>query len=168
MTKKAIALFDFDGTITVDDSLLGFIRHFVGDGRFLAGMAFLTPMLLLYKAGIIPNYKAKQMLLAHFFRGVSQKRFYEIASRYSLHHIDKITRPQAMERIAWHKERGHKIVVVSASIDCWLRPWCDKNGLELLATKLEIKDEVITGKFLTQNCYGEEKVKRIKEATLLI
>lgn len=33
MSKK-IAFFDFDGTITTDDSLLKFIRFVVGDRRF--------------------------------------------------------------------------------------------------------------------------------------
>ena len=78
-------------------------------------------------------------------------------------HIDKIVRPKAIEKINWHKNQGHKVVVVSASIECWLRPWCEKNGLELIATKLEIKDDIVTGKLLSKNCYGVEKVNRIKE-----
>ena len=68
-----------------------------------------------------------------------------------------------MEKIVWHKEQGHKVVIVSASIECWLKPWCDKNGLGLIATKLEIKDGRVTGKFLTKNCYGIEKANRVKE-----
>ena len=160
---SAIAFFDFDGTITTDDSLLKFIRFVVGDRRFLLGLVFLSPMLVLYKLKIIPNYKAKQYMLSWFFKGMSQKRFWEVANAYSLNHIDKIVRPKAMEKIVWHKAQGHQVVIVSASIDCWLRPWCEKNGLELLATKLEIKDGFVTGKLLTNNCYGVEKINRIKE-----
>jgi HAD superfamily phosphoserine phosphatase-like hydrolase len=68
-----------------------------------------------------------------------------------------------MERIQWHKAQGHKVVIVSASIACWLKPGCDRNGLELIATKLEIKEGIVTGKLLTRNCYGIEKVNRVKE-----
>lgn len=162
MSKK-IAFFDFDGTITTDDSLLKFIKFVVGDKRFLVGLISLSPMLVLYKLKIIPNYKAKEYLLSWYFKGMRKEIFFEVARKYSLIHIDKILRPKAMERINWHKQQGHKIVVVSASIDCWIRPWCEKNNLELIATKLDISEENITGKFLTKNCYGQEKVNRIRK-----
>ena len=158
-----LTLFDFDGTITTDDSLLKFIRFVVGDRRFLLGLVILSPMLVLYKLKLIPNYKAKQYMLSWFFKGMSKDAFLKVANEYSLVHIDKILRPKAIEKINWHKNQGHKVVVVSASIECWLRPWCEKNSLELIATKLEIKDDIVTGKLLSKNCYGVEKVNRIKE-----
>lgn len=158
-----LAIFDFDGTITKDDSLLKFIRFVVGDIRFLIGLVVLSPILVAYKLKVIPNYKAKQKMLSWFFKGYSEDAFIKVANEYSLNHIDKILRSKAMEKLKWHKEQNHKIVIVSASIDCWLRPWCEKNGFELLATKLEIKDKMVTGKLLTKNCYGQEKVNRIKE-----
>lgn len=158
-----IAFFDFDGTITTDDSLLKFIRFVVGDRRFLLGLVVLSPMLVLYKLKLIPNYKAKQYMLSWFFKDMRKVDFLKVANEYSLVHIDKILRPKAIEKINWHKNQGHKVVVVSASIECWLRPWCEKNNLELIATKLEIKDGIVTGKLLSKNCYGVEKVNRIKE-----
>lgn len=158
-----LTLFDFDGTITTDDSLLKFIRFVVGDTKFIIGLIALSPTLTLYKLKLIPNYKAKQKMLSYFFKGCSEEYFRKVANEYSLNHIDKILRPKAMEKIQWHKEQGHKAVVVSASIDCWLRPWCERNDLELIATQLEIKDSVVTGNLLTKNCYGVEKVNRIKK-----
>ena len=160
---SAIAFFDFDGTITTDDSLLKFIRFVVGDRRFLLGLVVLSPMLVLYKLKLIPNYKAKQYMLSWFFKGMSKDAFLKVANEYSLVHIDKILRPKAIEKINWHKNQGHKVVVVSASIECWLRPWCEKNSLECIGTKLEIKDDIVTGKLLSKNCYGVEKINRIKE-----
>jgi len=158
-----LALFDFDGTITTDDSLIKFIRFAVGDVKFLWGMTVLSPMLTAYKLKLIPNYKAKQMMLSYFFKGIDEQQFLKIAKEYSLKHIDTILLPQAMEKIAWHKEQGHKIVIVSASVECWLKPWCDKNGLNLIATKMEMQEGMVTGKFHTKNCYGPEKAKRVKE-----
>jgi len=158
-----LSLFDFDGTITTDDSLIKFIRFVVGDIKFVTGMVVLSPMLTAYKLKLIPNYKAKQYMLSYFFKGMNEEEFMKVANEYSLKHIDTILRPKAMEKIQWHKEQGHKVVIVSASIACWLKPWCAKNGLELIATKLEIKDGIVTGKLLTRNCYGIEKVNRVKE-----
>ncbi len=159
-----LALFDFDGTITTDDSLIKFICFVVGDAKFIWGMVLLSPMLTVYKLKLIPNYKAKQYMLSYFFKGMREEKFMQVANEYSLKHIDTILRPKAMEKIAWHKEQGHKIVIVSASIECWLKPWCDENNLDLIATKLEIKEGNITGKFLTKNCYGIEKANRVQEA----
>jgi phosphatidylglycerophosphatase C len=158
-----IVLFDFDGTITTDDSLIKFIRFVVGDAKTLWGMILLSPMLITYKLKFIPNYKAKQTMLSYFFKGMNEHQFQKVAEEYSLKHIDTMLRPKAMERIAWHKDLGHKVIIVSASIECWIRPWCDQNDLDLIATKVEIKDGLMTGKFLTKNCYGIEKVNRVKE-----
>ncbi|AXH14466.1 HAD-IB family hydrolase [Malaciobacter mytili LMG 24559] len=162
MKQNNIAFFDFDGTITIDDTLLKFIRFVVGDKKFLVGLFILSPILILYKIKIIPNYKAKQYMLSWYFKGMQKEEFFKVSYEYSMNYIDSIVRQKAKERLLWHKNQGDKIVVVSASIDCWIRPWCEKNGLELIATKLEIKNNKISGKLLTKNCYGQEKVNRIK------
>lgn len=159
-----IAFFDFDGTITTRDSLFEFIRFAVGDVKMFLGIALLSPMLMAYKLKIIPNYKAKQWMLAYFFKGKDETTFKQIAQHYALSQIEPILRAQAMEKIAWHKKHGDQIVVVSASIESWLKPWCDKHDLALLSTQLEFKQGIVTGQFATPNCYGPEKVTRIKAA----
>ncbi|KIM03972.1 MAG: haloacid dehalogenase [Sulfurovum sp. AS07-7] len=159
-----IAFFDFDGTITTDDSLLKFIRFVVGNFKFMQGLAVLSPVLFLYKLKVIPNYKAKQLMLSYFFKGMSEKSFIEVAKKYSLEHIDSIVREDAMKQIQWHQERGDQVVVVSASLECCLKPWCVIHNLDVLATRLKIKEGIVTGQFLTKNCYGIEKEHRIKEA----
>lgn len=159
---RHIAFFDFDGTITTKDSLIDFIRFAIGDLKFLWGMFFLSPMLILYKLRLIPNDQAKQKMLSYFFKNMVKADFIHLANEYSLKRIKHILRPKAMERIAWHKQRKHEIVIVSASIESWLKPWCDDHSLALIATKLEFKHNTITGKFATKNCYGIEKVTRIK------
>ena len=90
-------------------------------------------------------------------------KFMKVANEYSLNNIKLILRIKAMEKIRWHKKQGHKVVVVSASIECWLKPWCDENNLDLIATKLGVEDGIVTGRFLTKNCYGIEKEIRVKE-----
>jgi phosphatidylglycerophosphatase C len=159
-----LALFDFDGTITTDDSLIKFIHFVVGDAKTLWGMILLSPMLITYKLKFIPNYKAKQIMFSYFFKGMNEHQFQKVSEEYSLKHIDTMLRPKAMERITWHKDLGHKVIIASASIECWIKPWCNQNDLDLIATRVEIKDGLMTGKFLTKNCYGIEKVNRVKEA----
>ncbi len=156
-----LALFDFDGTVTHKDSMADFIIYCVGKKRFFWGLVMLTPVLLLYALKAIPNDVTKQKLLAHFFEGWPESKLNKLAKEYTVNGINRIIRNDAMERIQWHKERGHKVVIVSASMKQWLKGWAAKNELDLIATTLEVKDSKITGRFAGLNCYGAEKARRI-------
>ncbi len=163
MTNDVIAFFDFDGTITNKDSLPDFIKYVVGKKRYYIGIFLLCPMLVRYMLKLIPNYTAKEKLISHFFKEKNEIEFKKIANQYSIEQIDKIVRPKAIEQISWHKNNNHKIVVVSASMEDWLHAWCKQNDLDLIGTKLDFDNGVFTGNFLSKNCYGIEKVNRIKE-----
>ena len=121
-------------------------------------------MLTFYKLKLIPNHIAKEKLITYFLKDWNADQFQKLADQYSLYQIDKITRPKAIEKIRWHQVEGHKVVIVSASMECWLKAWCQKNGLDLIATKLEVRGGKLTGKFSTKNCHGIEKVNRIKKS----
>ena len=158
-----LALFDFDGTITFKDSFAGFIKYAVGQTRFYLGVACLTPVFAGFLFGLISAWRAKELMSIFFFSGRDAHTFKELALKYSREELPKIVRGIAQERIEWHKQRGDTVVVVSASIDLWLKGWCDAQHVELIATKLEEKDGRISGRFATKNCNGREKVRRIKE-----
>jgi len=157
-----LALFDFDGTITTKDTLVEFIKYAKGSHVYYLGLMVLSPMLLRYYLKLMPNDIAKEKMIAYFFRGWSEAHFRDVASSYAKSQIDSIVRPEALERIGWHKERGDVVVVVSASIDCWIRGWTDRYGIDLLSTQLEFDDHKFTGRFKTKNCYGSDKVDRVK------
>jgi len=157
-----LAFFDFDGTITTKDSLVDFIQFAVGRGAYYRGLLVLSPMLTAYLLKLIPSQRAKERLIAYYFQDWGREEFKKTANRYAIKQIDSIVRPDALEKIRWHQAQGHRVVVVSASIECWLKAWCTKQGIELLSTKLEFFDEKISGRFATKNCYGAEKANRIK------
>ncbi|OPX97575.1 MAG: hypothetical protein A4E58_01339 [Syntrophorhabdus sp. PtaB.Bin006] len=159
----ALALFDFDGTITCRDSFAGFTKYLVGKTRFYLGVACLMPVVAGFFLGFIRAWRAKELMSMLFFRGRDVREFEESASRYSREELPGIVRKIAVERIEWHQQRGDTVVVVSASIDSWLKGWCETHGVDLIATELEAKEGRISGKFLTRNCSGREKVRRITE-----
>ena len=158
-----IAFFDFDGTITKADSTARFIRYLVGDSKFFIGIFFLLPFMFLYILNLISNNSIKQIIIAYFLKGKSINEFKKHAEYFSLNMLEPLIRKKALKQISWHKENGHDVVIVSASIDLWLRPWCIKNDIALISSMLEVNDNVITGKTRKKNCYGLEKVIRIKE-----
>jgi HAD superfamily phosphoserine phosphatase-like hydrolase len=61
----------------------------------------------------------------------------------------------------WYIEKDHSNdVIISASPEFLLKPACHTLHIRsLIASKVNQK----TGKFIGNNCYGEEKVRRIKE-----
>lgn len=162
MAGKKLVLFDFDGTITTSDTMFLFTRFAVGTTRFLAGMAFLALPLALHKMGLIDAQRAKETLLSHFFGGMRQPEFDDLGRSFAVKHIPHVVRPAAAEAIRAHKSNGARIVVVSASAQNWMMPWALNEGLEVLATRLEVVNGKITGKITGCNCNGEEKVARIR------
>jgi len=52
------------------------------------------------------------------------------------------------------------VMIVSASIDNWVAPFFQ--NVLVLGTQIDVRNGRLTGKFLTPNCYGAEKVNRVK------
>ena len=160
---RKLVIFDFDGTLTTKDSLNEFLRFSTSKKDYFFKMTLFLPTYLLYKVGIIKNDIAKQKLIKSFFASMDEKSFKKLAKDFSKE-LRTILRNDIYSKFQKHKSDGDDVVVVSASFECWLKPWCEAEGVELLSTKLEFKDGILTGKFLNENCYGEQKVKRVKES----
>jgi len=158
-----LAIFDFDNTITCKDSLIDFIYYTVGPLRFFEGVLCLTPLLIFHKLGLIANDKIKETALSHFFKNWEQERFATSVSLYSQKYLPAIIRESALQKIHWHQNQGHKIVIVSASLENYLIGWCRHINAELLATGLEFKEGRFSGKLATPNCYGQEKIRRLQQ-----
>jgi len=159
---RHLALFDFDGTITTRDTMLAFCHHVVGTPRYLLGMMWLGPMLLAFKAGLIRNDDAKQRMLTHFLGGRRRDELAGAADAF-VDRVEQWLRPEAEQRLQWHLDEGHEVVVVSASLDVWLAAWMDRRGLRLVCTEGQFDDDVFTGRLASANCHGAEKVRRVRE-----
>ncbi len=55
------------------------------------------------------------------------------------------------------------VVVVSASLGAYLRPWCDELALELICSELEQRGEQLTGRYADGDCTAQEKARRVRE-----
>jgi len=161
--NQRIAFFDFDGTITTKDTLPEFIKFYCGTVNFYLGFILYSPFLVGYKLNIIPNYVAKQKILGFFFKGESIDTFQKKCDAFSDTKLLGLLRPKALKEIEKLKAAGAEIVVVSASVENWLIKWTSANGLKLLGTRLREADNKLTGTIDGINCFGEEKVRRIKQ-----
>lgn len=160
--KDTIAVFDFDGTLTKKDSFIEFIKFTFGMKALLFGLLQYSPLLLLMKLGLYDNGRAKQKVFAHFFKG-KDRLWFEEQGRLFANEVEKMLRTDIMAKLDNHLSHGDTVYVVTASIEEWVRPWCESHHIDnVIATKAEINGNgIITGKFLTKNCYGPEKVSRL-------
>jgi HAD superfamily hydrolase (TIGR01490 family) len=161
--KNVIAFFDFDGTVTTKDSLLEFIKYSKGSPAFYFGFALHVPILIAYKLNIISNHRAKEIMLKHFFGKMSVQEFKEKCVAFTRDIVPSLIRPKALKEINKLKDAGAEVVIVSASPEYWLNHWCSSLDLEYIATRLDVKEDRITGKIDGRNCHGKEKVRRINE-----
>lgn len=157
-----LALFDFDGTISFKDSFIEFLKFTHKDVFYLKFMKLL-PFLIAYKIKIIPNYQAKEIVLTDFYKDYDYLKFLELGKIFSIEILPNILRKKAIEKLSWYQEQGDKIVIVTASLKEYLQIWCEQNNFDLIASELDVQNGFITGKLKGANCYGEEKIKQIKE-----
>jgi HAD superfamily hydrolase (TIGR01490 family) len=159
---KKIAFFDFDGTITSKDTLLEVIKSQKGKSSFYAGFLLNSPVLVGLKLKLVSNQAAKECMLKYFFKGMDIKSFQHGCDIFIDNALSAIIRQAAIDEIKKLQAEGFETVVVSASPSNWIKKWADANGLGLIATKLQTKDNLLTGYIDGINNNGNEKAVRIK------
>jgi phosphatidylglycerophosphatase C len=161
--SQTIAFFDFDGTITTKDTLLEFIKYSRGKFRFYTGFALNSPWLIAMKLKLISNQKAKERILSWFFRGSDLTTFQQQCDHFAAEMLPGLIRPKALAEIESLRQPNATIVVVSASPENWIQPWAGSNSIKYIATRLEVKENKLTGKIQGNNCHGIEKIERINQ-----
>jgi phosphatidylglycerophosphatase C len=158
-----LALIDFDGTVTTKGVYPDFLHYAVPRSRKLTAGALLSPLIAAYKCGLMSDPAIRRVLSRASFQGEDPTRVRALGEQFVKDVLPGLIRPIALERIAWHKERGDRVVVVSASLDVYLIPWCRALALDLICTELEESAGRLTGRYVQADCYGVEKVRRIRE-----
>ncbi|SDK79461.1 HAD-superfamily subfamily IB hydrolase, TIGR01490 [Franzmannia pantelleriensis] len=162
--SRSVAFFDFDGTLTTGDTLMPFLQFVVGKPIYYAKLFLLSPVFVVYFAKLLRNDVAKQIVLKKYLSGYHVDDLFKLGERFSEEVIPTMLRPEGMERLSWHQEQGHDCVLVSASLDVYLKYWAKENGFQsALTTCLSSKEGVVSGNLLGNNCYGDEKVVRVSE-----
>lgn len=159
---KTLALFDFDGTLYNKDSLIEFTKSAKGNFQFYRGIVLLFPFLSGLKLGILNNEKVKIKFLTHFFKGNDVNEFKALAQNFATTKIEQDLNKRTFENFLKHLESDHTVCIVSASSADWIEPWSEKHKVPCIGTELETINGKITGKLTTKNCFGPEKVNRIK------
>ena len=161
--EVTVAAFDVDHTLTVRDCVVPFMRKVAGTGSLVSSMLrrpIIVARLLLAK----DRDGLKTLFVSVAFAGRSVEEVSGVAVRFASEIAENWMREDVAERMRWHQEQGHVVVLVSASLQPYLEVLGDLLEVDaVLCTQLQSQDGVYTGELLGNNCRGEEKVVRLHE-----
>lgn len=161
---KPMAFFDFDGTLTTGDTLMPFLKFVVGKPVYYIKLLMISPVLVAYFLKLLRNDVAKQWVLKWYLSGYERDTLFALGEEFSRKVIPQMLRPEGMEKLRWHQAQGHDCILVSASLDVYLVNWSVSAEFDaVLCSELENVQGVVTGKLYGENCFGKEKVARIKD-----
>jgi len=161
--KVNLALFDFDGTITNADMYSKFLRYSTTGARLIVGNVLLAPFVIMYKLGILPANKMRPIASFVAFYQKEHHALDVMGLDFTKQVIPQFIRSHALDKIRWHKDNGDHVVVVSASIDIYLKHWCNELGVMLICSELAVNNGKLSGFYTSGDCSEKMKSKRICE-----
>ncbi len=153
-----IAFFDLDYTLLTTSSGLLYVREVVRQGR--VPWWYVGQIGLRYQLKQLDFGQAHARLITRVARAgrVEALRFFE---EWVPRRLFPQLAPGARTKVAWHREQGHRVVILSASIEEIVRPIAAHLGLgqDYLCTRLAISNGHYTGRLDGPLCYGPGKVE---------
>ncbi|MGD0379649.1 MAG: HAD-IB family hydrolase [Acidimicrobiales bacterium] len=162
--SDVVAAFDFDGTLTRGGSVWKFLTAMCGrDAVISAGMSLLPQLV---RASLFGGKAADEAKEALFERTLAGLRADDVAQRsiaFGAAHYHRRHRTKVRARLDWHRRQGHRVVVVSASPDYYVKAVAAELGVDgVVATRLEVdRNGTLTGHFAGGNCRGPQKRDRL-------
>jgi len=163
--RAVIVAFDCDGTLIRGDATRRFVLLLRGPFGLLADGCRLAPQLLAWRLGRCSTAALKEAVLNQALQVAPMHRR-QAALRQLPEILCTQLRPQAMARLRWHQQQGHRCLIVTASPEPLIAPLASTLGVELIATGCS--DLLQVGpcsplRLTTPNCKGAEKVRRLEQ-----
>lgn len=162
MTRR-VAAFDFDGTLARGDSLIPFLVRVRGRRRVAAALTRYGPAIAWAVSGRASRDVVKSAFVGSLLRGVPMADVAAAGAAFAGELRRRRLRSDMAARVAWHRDQGHELVMVSASLAVYLEPVGEMLGFDsVLATGLEVDAAgLLTGRLLGANVRGPEKAARL-------
>jgi len=158
---RPVVAFDFDGTITSIDTFRLFLTRIRSRRALAATFLRHAPQVALALRGGPARDAAKALICLDVLGGLTCADA-EAAATATAGVVERsLIRPDTRARIRWHLGEGHRVIVVSASFDAYVRRVAATLGIEeVIATKWEVDagTGVLTGRLEGPNVRGDAKV----------
>lgn len=159
---QTLALFDFDGTLCSKDSFTGFIFYALRKRHIVRQGLKILPWIQAYYLNLYPAHAMRPKLYRAMFSDSDAQEVQRLAQEYA-QKLMKSLDPALYRQMQQHQGLGHKVILVSASIDLYLKPVCEMLGIELICSETQIDHQRLTGSYQSADCSGLEKKRRILE-----
>lgn len=162
---NTVAAFDFDGTLTTRDCVVPFLESLVGRSRLALGFARRP---LATAGAMLGRDSTRDRLKAIAVRTAFAGRDLDSVTRLGVSFAEQIharwLRMDTLRRLEWHRQQGHRVVLVSASLGAYLHPLGSMIGVnDVLCTEAAVgADQRFSGELDGSNCRGPEKVRRLR------
>lgn len=164
--RHPLVVFDFDGTLTRPDIFRLFMRQ-IRSRRFIAmSLVGHMPSLLMALRGGGARDRAKERLCIRLLGGLREEKVQAAADRTAQIVLRTALRRDTTARLRWHLASGHRVIVISASFEAYVKPVMAALGVhEVIATKWEIDPSTgsLTGRLAGVNVRGAAKVRLLEE-----
>lgn len=163
--RPALAVFDFDGTLSDRHTFWRYLRFIATPPVFWTKVVcFLLPEILGVLLGRRNLMDARAGFIGLFLSGMSSDVEARHAQRFIQGPLRNWIRPQALRRLAWHQAQGHLTVLVSNAPENYLVDWGKSVGFDhVCGTRLRTQDGQLTGEVDGDNCVNAEKVHRLTQ-----
>jgi phosphatidylglycerophosphatase C len=161
---RVVAAFDFDGTLTRRDTLAPFLVRSRGYSAVARSGIRHLPSLASAAAGRGSRDTAKAALLRSVYAGVDADEMRAIGTAYASEVTARALRSDTVARLDWHRNQGHELVLITASLSLYAFPVADRLGIPtVFATTLSEAHGRLTGELDGLNMRGPEKARRLAE-----
>jgi HAD superfamily hydrolase (TIGR01490 family) len=159
-----IAIFDLDGTITYRDTLFPLVlRLLVRRPWHLLRLAAVAPAALRF---VFDHDRAalKQSLLRATLRGMTRAELHAAAEHFVRDCIARRCFHDALNAVRRHREAGHHLVLMSASVDFYVPEFGRQLGFhQVICTGVAFDQDHLEGTLTTANRRGEEKARCLRQ-----
>lgn len=158
---STLAFFDLDYTLLSASSGLNYVRELIGQRR--VPLPVVAQIGLKYQLKRLDFGQAHARLITYAGRSgyEATKEFFD---EWVPRRLFPRLAPAGKAKIAWHQQQGHRVVIISASIEEIIRPIAGHLGLgsDYLCTRLAAEGNRYTGTLNGPTCYGQGKVDWVK------
>ncbi len=161
---RRVAAFDFDGTLSRRDTLVPFLALASGRRRFAAAVAQLGLLGARRRVPASDRDALKEQLIRMLFTGREEEQLRHLGERYARDLLSDQLRPDVLRRLEQHRDSGHDVAFVSASLVYYLEPLAEALGVHhVIAVEPEVRDGRLTGALARPNVRAEQKAVRLRE-----
>lgn len=161
----AVAAFDLDGTLTDGGSVVRWLQEVAGTRPVRRAVARHAGPLVVgaLRSGHAAD-AAKESLFREVLAGRDAHEVAAVSAGFAEEHLRTHLRREVLGRLVEHLDRGHLVVVVSASPVLYVGRIAEAVGAQgVAATELEVDAAGrLTGGYDGRNCRGTEKLRKVR------